>query len=50
MSAARPGPHNLQGLPTLTEVIDMPPRAREAGVEVRPAPLEATPFTLPELN
>jgi hypothetical protein len=28
MNSIRPGPHNLQGLPTLTEVIELPPAQR----------------------
>jgi hypothetical protein len=30
MNLARPGPHSLQELPTLTEVIELPPPARDA--------------------
>jgi len=30
MSSSRLGPHNLQGLPTLTEVIELPPGTRDA--------------------
>lgn len=40
MSTARPGPHNLHSLPTLTEVIEMPVAAPSAGV-VEPPPYAA---------
>ena len=44
MSSARPGPHQLQGLPTLTEVIEMPATARgPAGAEPQ-APLPEMPY------
>ncbi len=41
MSPARPAPHNLQGLPTLTEVIEMPGLERAPGVAELPPVGEA---------
>jgi hypothetical protein len=43
MSSSRLGPHNLQGLPTLTEVIEMPAAAYDAGADETLLPLEASP-------
>ena len=39
MNSTRPGPLNLQGLPTLTEVIEMPAYGRDAGADERIEPL-----------
>jgi hypothetical protein len=36
--STRPGPYNLQGLPTLTEVIDLPARPRPAVADEHLAP------------
>ena len=38
MTYTRPGPYNLQGLPTLTEVIELPARPRPAVADEHVAP------------
>jgi len=44
VNSSRPGPHQLQGLPTLTEVIEMPAFGRGSiGVELQPPLPEALP-------
>jgi len=44
MNPVRPGPHALQGLPTLTEVIELPPVTRDAA----PASLSSGAAPAPE--
>ena len=43
MNAIRPVPHNLQSLPTLTEVIEMPPPGRATGADELAAAAPAEP-------
>ena len=51
MTPVVPAPHGLQGLPTLTEVIEMPPRAQASAATAEPRPddapsVEAAPIRL----
>jgi hypothetical protein len=41
MSPSRPGPQSLQGLPMLTEVIELPASARDSGIQEGALPTQA---------
>ena len=44
MNPVRPGPHQLQGLPTLTEVVELPPPPRETPPASVPGAPSAAPY------